>query len=101
MAGRIASARPLDKSFSAYLPRAIVTATSEISLPGERIEMFSALPLVLINNAAVTPTDVAVAVMLLPLILPDSEPTTPRDVSFQEPEMLAPSAAMSLARSNL
>ena len=39
-------------------------------------------------------------VMLLPLILPASEPITPREVSFQEPEMLAPSAAMSLPRSN-
>ena len=46
--------------------------------------MLSALPLVLIDNAAVTPTEVAVAVMLVPLILPDSEPITPREVSFQE-----------------
>ena len=81
--------------------RAIVTATSETSLPGDRIETLSALPLDLIDNAAVTRADVAVAVMLLPLILPDSAPITPREVSFQEPEMLAPSAAMSLARSNL
>ena len=53
-----------------YLPRAIITDTSLTSLPGDRIETLSALPLVLINNAAVTPTEVAVAVMLLPLILP-------------------------------
>jgi len=60
------------------LPRAIVTATSETSLPGDGIETVSALPAVLIDNAAVTPTDVAVAVMLVPLIFPDSEPITPR-----------------------
>ena len=95
-AGRITSS----SRYTNYLPRIIMTATSETSLPGDRIEMLSALPLVLINSAAVTPTDVAVAVMLVPLILPASEPITPREVSFQEPEMLAPSAAMSLPRSN-
>ena len=44
-----------------------------------------------IDSAALKPTAVAVAWMLLALDLPDSEPTTPRVVSFHEPEMLLPS----------
>ena len=77
------------------------STTSEISLPGERIDTFSELPLARIDSAALKPTACAVAWMLLAVTLPDSEPKTPRVVSFHEPEMLPPSLVMSLASSNL
>src|SRR5687768_6302319 len=66
--------------------RAIVTETSEISLPGDRIDTLWLLPRVAIDSAALKPTAEACAWILLAVARPEIEPWTCRVISFHEPE---------------